>query len=65
MAEVCDFLELPHLTGLPRVMRNRNKPHEPYDPEALARLRAFYQPYNEQLAEYLGIELDWGRGPGT
>jgi hypothetical protein len=65
MAEVCDFLGLPPVTALPRVMRNRNKPHEPYDPEVLARLRAFYRPYNEQLADYLGMDLDWGREPGT
>jgi len=59
MAQVCDFLDLPRLGSLPRVMRNRNKPHEPYDPEVLARLRAFYRPYNEALEEYLGVDLDW------
>ena len=65
MAEVCDFLELPRLRELPRVMRNRNKPHEPYDAEALARLREFYRPYNDRLAEYLGMDLDWDHEPGT
>jgi N-formylglutamate amidohydrolase len=40
-------------------MRNRNKPHDPYDPEVLERLRAFYRPYNAALAEYLGMDLDW------
>jgi hypothetical protein len=61
MAEVCDFLELPRVAQLPRVMRNRNKPHEPYDPAVLARLRDFYRPYNEELAEYLDMDLDWDR----
>ena len=59
MAEVCDYLGLPRLERLPRVMRNRNKPHEPYDPEVLARLREFYRPYNEALADHLDMDLDW------
>jgi len=59
MSEVCDFLGLPRQDRLPRVMRNRNKPHEPVDPDVLARLREFYRPYNETLAEYLGMDLDW------
>jgi Sulfotransferase domain len=63
MAEVCDFLGLPRLSQLPRVMRNRNKAHEPFDPEVLARLRDFYRPYNTRLAEYLSMDLDWDRGP--
>jgi hypothetical protein len=63
MAEVCDFLDLPRQETLPRVMRNRNKPHEPYDPEVLARLREFYRPHNEELAEYLGMDLDWDDEP--
>jgi hypothetical protein len=65
MAEVCDFLELPLQEHLPRVMRNRNKPHDPYDPDVLARLRDFYRPWNEQLAEYLDMDLDWDRRPPT
>ena len=64
MAEVCDFLGLPRQETLPRVMRNRNKPHEPYDPDVLARLREFYRPYNEELAEYLGMDLDWDSPAG-
>jgi hypothetical protein len=63
MAGVCDFLELPRLERLPRVMRNRNKPHEPYDADVLARLRAFYRPYNEELADYLDMDLDWDDEP--
>jgi hypothetical protein len=59
MAEVCDFLGLPRQAQLPRVMRNRNKPHEPYDPDVLARLREFYRPYNEELTAYLDMDLDW------
>ena len=63
MAEVCDFLGLPRQETLPRVMRNRNKPHEPYDPEVLARLREFYRPYNDELKEYLGMDFDWDARP--
>jgi hypothetical protein len=40
-------------------MRNRNKPHEPFDADVLARLRAFYRPHNAALAEFLGMDLDW------
>ena len=64
MRGVCDFLGLPPPSELPRVMRNRNKPHPPYDPGAIERLRAFYRPHNERLAEYLGMDLDWDAGPG-
>jgi hypothetical protein len=59
MAEVCDYLEIPPREELPRVMRNRNKPHDPFDEEVIARLRAFYRPYNAELADYLDMELDW------
>ncbi|MEA2025756.1 MAG: sulfotransferase domain-containing protein [Chloroflexota bacterium] len=59
MAEVCDFLEIPHREELPRVMRNRNKPHEPFDEDVLAHLHDFYRPYNEELADYLDMPLDW------
>jgi hypothetical protein len=61
MAEVCDFLELPPRGKLPRVMRNRNKPHEPFDQAAIEQMREFYQPYNAELSTYLGIDLDWDR----
>jgi hypothetical protein len=61
MAEVCDYLEVPRREELPRVMRNRNKPHEPFDPAVLARLREFYRPYNDELADYLDMELDWNQ----
>lgn len=59
MTEVCEFLDIPPREELPRVMRNRNKPGDPFDAEAMARLREFYRPYNERLARYLGMELDW------
>jgi hypothetical protein len=64
MDEVCDYLELPRVTELPRVMRNRNKPHEPFDEDVIERLREFYRPYNEELASYLGMELGWDETNG-
>jgi hypothetical protein len=64
LGEVCRFLGLPERDTLPRVMRNRNKPHDPYDPEVLEHLRDFYRPYNERLAAWLGMDLDWDRLPG-
>ena len=60
MAEVCAYLELPPLDQLPRVMRNRNKPHDPFDPEPIERMRHFYRPYNARLAAYLDMDLHWG-----
>jgi len=59
MDDVCDYLEIPRREKLPRVMRNRNKPHEPFDQEVIARLREFYEPHNVELADYLDMELDW------
>jgi hypothetical protein len=59
MRRVWGFLGLPEQPQLGRVMRNRNKPHEPYDPAVLERLRAFYRPHNERLAEFLGMDLAW------
>lgn len=59
MARVCDYLRIPRRDELPRVMRNRNKPHEPFDQDVIARLRDFYRPYNEELAAYLDMDLDW------
>jgi hypothetical protein len=60
MAEVCDYLGIPRREQLPRVMRNRNKPHDPFDEEVIARLREFYRPYNEELAAFLETDLsDW------
>jgi len=64
MEEVCDYLGIPRRAELPRVMRNRNKPHEPFDEEVIARLREFYRPYNEELAVYLGMDLDWNAAGG-
>lgn len=63
LAEVCDYLDLPRIEQLPRVMRNRNKPHDPFDASVIEQLRAFYRPYNEELADYLGIDLDWNEAP--
>ncbi len=64
MDEVCDYLELPRREQLPRVMRNRNKPHEPFDEAVIARLREFYRPYNEELADYLDLDLGWNDAAG-
>lgn len=61
LSEVCGYLGLPQREELPRVMRNRNKPHAPYDEDAIARMRDFYRPHNERLAEYLELDLDWDR----
>ena len=61
MDEVCDYLGIPRREQLPRVMRTRNKPLEPFDEDVITRLRAFSEPYNEELADYLDMDLDWNR----
>jgi hypothetical protein len=63
MNEVCDYLEIPRREKLPRVMRNRNKPHAPFDEDVIAHLREFYRPYNDELADYLDMDLDWNDQP--
>lgn len=65
MNEVCRYLGLPEQDELPRVMRNRNKPHEPYDEDVIEHLREFYRPWNERLAAYLGQDLDWNDAPSA
>ena len=66
MNEVCRFLGLPEQPELPRVMRNRNKPHDPFDAAVIARLREFYRPWNDRLAGYIGMDLTWNdAGDGT
>ena len=65
MNEVCRFLGLPEQAELPRVMRNRNKPHAPFDEAVIERLREFYRPWNDRLSDYLGFELTWNRPAGT
>jgi hypothetical protein len=59
MNEVCRFLGIPEQDELPRVMRNRNKPQQPYDMDVIERLHEFYRPWNDRLAEYLGQDLAW------
>ena len=57
MAEVCDFLELPACRAARRcaTATSRTSPTT----RVLARLREFYRPHNERLADFLGIELGW------
>ena len=60
MEKVYDFIGLPPQHVLenhePRNARN----YEPITQETRARLKAFYQPYNEKLVEVLGsIPVAW------
>ncbi len=47
----------------PRPLRDARQhnyiPRSPIDPEVAATLRAFYQPHNRRLFEYLGRDLGW------
>ena len=65
MNEVCRFLGLPEQGELPRVMRNRNKPHDPFDEAVITRLREFYRPWNDRLSSYLDVNLTWNDAAGA
>jgi len=64
MAEVCDYLEIPRREELPEVPRGAGKPHQSGDEETVARLREFYRPYNDELADELDMDLDWNDATG-
>jgi hypothetical protein len=56
--EVCEFLEIPRVGGATPGPQER-PPNTDIDAETLARLRAFYAPYDAELAEYLDLDLGW------
>ncbi|OLB82240.1 MAG: sulfotransferase [Actinobacteria bacterium 13_2_20CM_2_71_6] len=58
---VLDFLELPHL-GYPSFERHNARPRtDPMDPVLRKELSAYYEPFDERLAGWLGRELAWRR----
>ncbi len=60
---VQDFLGLPHreLALLPRGKTSRSTEYryEPMEPVTRQRLEEFYEPYNQRLYEYLGVDFGW------
>ncbi|MEZ4426172.1 MAG: sulfotransferase domain-containing protein [Nannocystaceae bacterium] len=56
--QVYEFLGLPPCTP-ERVVERNAGPQESLDPALRARMREFFQPYNERLYEFLGRDLGW------
>ena len=58
-SETLHFLGLPPASGSTFRKYNEGQ-YEPMEPEMRSRLRAFYQPYNNQLSEFLRMDFsDW------
>jgi Sulfotransferase domain len=56
---VQDFLNLPH-RKLERPPRKTKKyDYEPMDPATRQRLEDFFEPHNQRLYEYLGVDFGW------
>ncbi len=56
--QAADFLGIPRRV-LPSFRRHNHLPVKPMDADLCEELRAFYRPHNEQLAQFLGRDLDW------
>lgn len=61
--KICDFVGLPPF----EIPKFKDKVNEnpiilpPPDEESIAKLRVFFEPYNQKLWHLLGEEFDWGR----
>lgn len=58
---VHEFLDLPKGdTNIPSPTKKRNKrTFQPMAPATRQRLEQFFEPHNQRLYEYLGVEFDW------
>lgn len=55
---VQDFLDLPN-RKLDLPTRRTKRRYEPMNPATKRRLEAFFQPHNQRLYEYLGVDFGW------
>jgi hypothetical protein len=55
---VQDFLDLPH-QRLDLPPRKTDGRYEPMDPSTRRRLEAYFEPHNQRLYEYLGVDFGW------
>ena len=58
LERVQDFLGLPY-RKLELSPRRTSDGYEPMDPATRQRLEAYFEPYNQRLYEYLGVDLGW------
>jgi hypothetical protein len=55
---VQDFLDLPY-RKLDLQRRRTKERYDPMDPATRRRLEAFFEPHNQRLYDYLGVDLGW------
>ena len=53
-----EFLDLPY-RQLDLPPRKTNDRYEPMDPATRRRLKAYFEPHNQRLYEYLGVDFGW------
>jgi Sulfotransferase domain len=58
LKQVQSFLGLPHGEIHPP-SRRASDSYEPLDPATRRRLEAYFEPYNQRLYEYLGVDFGW------
>jgi Sulfotransferase domain len=58
---VHEFLELPKFdTKITSLTKKRNRrTYQPMEPATRHRLEQFFEPHNQRLYEYLGVDFDW------
>ncbi len=59
MAQVFQFLEVPNYALSHYTEENAGKNYPPMDPSTRIQLAKFFEPYNEELEEFLGRKLNW------
>ena len=58
LERVLDSLEIPHWTPGAYFIPNKRE-YTGVDPLVRRRLDEYYEPYNQQLYEYLGVDFGW------
>jgi len=55
-----DFLHLPHWQPEPRALTKKSKRKYPQmNPAVRQQLEEYFEPHNQRLYEYLGVDLGW------
>jgi hypothetical protein len=56
-----DFLDLPHWQPGPTMLSKSQNTYPKMSPVVRQRLEDFFEPYNQRLYEYLGVDFGWSR----
>jgi hypothetical protein len=57
MHRVHEFLGLPKSDEI--IERRKKRPYQPMDPATRRRLEECFEPHNQELYEYLGVDFGW------